>query len=242
MRVSHRQWVKRLYVCCCWQLNKSQTWLTHLQGFHDCDFFPFPPLTPHNTFPQFLIHPSLVTSLLAFILLSKLPKLLFLPPLFISYSLRQFCSDFPALPLFFPVAGRRLSHPTQLGPERPPAVHPRCALPAEGVQRSHPLPGGDTRLRPRKGGQEERRGEGKLDREGSRLQRETGEDKESGTLEEFQAFHLITSLPLSLSLSLFQIFGSLDEMISHHKNNQLLLIDSKSQAKHTAYLTHPARP
>ncbi|XP_040052661.2 B-cell linker protein isoform X2 [Gasterosteus aculeatus] len=39
-----------------------------------------------------------------------------------------------------------------------------------------------------------------------------------------------------------EIFGSLDEMISHHKNNQLLLIDSKSQAKHTTYLTYPARP
>ncbi|XP_029296133.1 B-cell linker protein [Cottoperca gobio] len=39
-----------------------------------------------------------------------------------------------------------------------------------------------------------------------------------------------------------EIFDSLDEMISHHNNNQLLLIDSKSQAKHTAYLTHPARP
>ncbi|KAM9360213.1 SH2 domain-containing protein 6 [Symphorus nematophorus] len=39
-----------------------------------------------------------------------------------------------------------------------------------------------------------------------------------------------------------EIFGTLDEMISHHKNNQLLLIDSKSQAKHTAYLTHAARP
>lgn len=51
---------------------------------------------------------------------------------------------------------------------------------------------------------------------------------------------LITPLPLSLSVS--QVFGTLDEMISHHKHNQLLLIDSKSQAKHTAYLTHPARP
>ncbi|XP_022621001.1 B-cell linker protein-like isoform X1 [Seriola dumerili] len=39
-----------------------------------------------------------------------------------------------------------------------------------------------------------------------------------------------------------EIFTSLDEMISHHRNNQLLLIDSKSQAKHTAYLTKPARP
>ncbi|CAJ1069275.1 B-cell linker protein-like [Xyrichtys novacula] len=39
-----------------------------------------------------------------------------------------------------------------------------------------------------------------------------------------------------------EIFVTLEEMISHHKNNQLLLIDSKSQAKHTAYLTHPARP
>ncbi|XP_040898321.1 B-cell linker protein [Toxotes jaculatrix] len=39
-----------------------------------------------------------------------------------------------------------------------------------------------------------------------------------------------------------EVFTTLDEMISHHRNNQLLLIDSKSQAKHTAYLTHPARP
>ncbi|XP_040011747.1 B-cell linker protein [Xiphias gladius] len=39
-----------------------------------------------------------------------------------------------------------------------------------------------------------------------------------------------------------EIFTTLDEMISHHRNNQLLLIDSKSQSKHTAYLTHPARP
>ncbi|KAM4616166.1 lymphocyte cytosolic protein 2 isoform 2-T2 [Polymixia lowei] len=39
-----------------------------------------------------------------------------------------------------------------------------------------------------------------------------------------------------------EIFSSLQEMISHHKKNQLLLIDSKSQAKHTTYLTHPARP
>ncbi|XP_063752576.1 B-cell linker protein isoform X2 [Eleginops maclovinus] len=39
-----------------------------------------------------------------------------------------------------------------------------------------------------------------------------------------------------------EIFNSLDEMISHHKNNQLLLIDSKSQAKHTTYLTHTERP
>lgn len=39
-----------------------------------------------------------------------------------------------------------------------------------------------------------------------------------------------------------EVFSTLDEMISHHKNNQLLLIDSKSQAKHTTYLTHPARP
>ncbi|XP_026177546.1 B-cell linker protein [Mastacembelus armatus] len=39
-----------------------------------------------------------------------------------------------------------------------------------------------------------------------------------------------------------EIFSSLDEIISHHKKNQLLLIDSKSQAKHTVYLSHPARP
>ncbi|TNN66818.1 B-cell linker protein [Liparis tanakae] len=39
-----------------------------------------------------------------------------------------------------------------------------------------------------------------------------------------------------------EVFGTLDEMISHHKNNQLLLIDSQSQAKRTTYLTYPARP
>ncbi|GAA6102823.1 SH2 domain-containing protein 6 isoform X1 [Tachysurus ichikawai] len=36
-----------------------------------------------------------------------------------------------------------------------------------------------------------------------------------------------------------ELFDSLQEMISHHKDNPLLLIDSKSQAKHTTYLTHP---
>ncbi|XP_055017361.1 SH2 domain-containing protein 6 isoform X4 [Boleophthalmus pectinirostris] len=35
-----------------------------------------------------------------------------------------------------------------------------------------------------------------------------------------------------------EVFNSLDEMISHHKNHKLLLIDSRSQAKHTTYLTH----
>ncbi|XP_023198877.1 SH2 domain-containing protein 6-like [Xiphophorus maculatus] len=39
-----------------------------------------------------------------------------------------------------------------------------------------------------------------------------------------------------------EVFSSLDEMISYHKNNQILLIDSKSQAKHTAHLTQPVRP
>ncbi|XP_064793100.1 B-cell linker protein-like isoform X2 [Oncorhynchus masou masou] len=39
-----------------------------------------------------------------------------------------------------------------------------------------------------------------------------------------------------------EFFCSLQEIISHHKNNQLLLIDSKSQAKHTTHLTHPACP
>ncbi|KAM4579454.1 SH2 domain-containing protein 6, partial [Fundulus diaphanus] len=38
-----------------------------------------------------------------------------------------------------------------------------------------------------------------------------------------------------------EVFSSLDEMISYHKNNQILLIDSKSQAKHTANLTQPVR-
>ncbi|XP_034396820.1 B-cell linker protein [Cyclopterus lumpus] len=39
-----------------------------------------------------------------------------------------------------------------------------------------------------------------------------------------------------------EVFSTLDEMISHHNNNQLLLIDSTSQAKRTTYLTYPARP
>ncbi|KAM9392523.1 uncharacterized protein KZ484_003930 isoform 2-T2 [Pholidichthys leucotaenia] len=39
-----------------------------------------------------------------------------------------------------------------------------------------------------------------------------------------------------------EIFSSLDEMVSHHKNNQLLLIDSKSQTKHTTYLSYAVRP
>lgn len=55
-----------------------------------------------------------------------------------------------------------------------------------------------------------------------------------------ESFGLVTFPFLSLSLS--QIFTSLDEIISHHRNHQLLLIDSKSQAKHTTYLTKAARP
>ncbi|XP_034026614.1 LOW QUALITY PROTEIN: B-cell linker protein [Thalassophryne amazonica] len=39
-----------------------------------------------------------------------------------------------------------------------------------------------------------------------------------------------------------KIFGSLEEIISYHKKNHLFLIDSKSQAKHLTYLTHPVRP
>ncbi|XP_068616941.1 LOW QUALITY PROTEIN: SH2 domain-containing protein 6 [Brachionichthys hirsutus] len=39
-----------------------------------------------------------------------------------------------------------------------------------------------------------------------------------------------------------EIFATLDEIISHHRNNYLLLIDSKSQAKHKVCLTHPANP
>ncbi|XP_036434784.1 SH2 domain-containing protein 6 isoform X1 [Colossoma macropomum] len=39
-----------------------------------------------------------------------------------------------------------------------------------------------------------------------------------------------------------ELFSSLQEMISHHKDNPLLLIDSKSQAKNTTYLTHPVHP
>ncbi|XP_037834172.1 B-cell linker protein [Kryptolebias marmoratus] len=39
-----------------------------------------------------------------------------------------------------------------------------------------------------------------------------------------------------------KVFSSLDEMITYHKKNQILLIDSKSQAKHTANLTQAVRP
>lgn len=105
-------------------------------------FFPFSPLTLY-----------IVQTLILF----KTPKLFVSILFFMSYSLRLFCSDFSVFLLSFscPVEGRCLPHPTQLGPEHPPAVHPRCALPTEGVQHSHPIPGGDTRLRLRKGGQEE---------------------------------------------------------------------------------------
>ncbi|XP_035291888.1 basic salivary proline-rich protein 3 isoform X5 [Anguilla anguilla] len=39
-----------------------------------------------------------------------------------------------------------------------------------------------------------------------------------------------------------EFFSNLQEIISHHRNKPIQLIDSKSQAKHTTYLTHPARP
>ncbi|XP_077378150.1 SH2 domain-containing protein 6 [Festucalex cinctus] len=38
-----------------------------------------------------------------------------------------------------------------------------------------------------------------------------------------------------------EVFTSLDEIVMHHKKNQLYLIDSKSQAKHAVYLSHFAR-
>lgn len=63
----------------------------------------------------------------------------------------------PLCPLVLP-PGWRLPHPTQLEPEPPAAVHSGRALPAEGLQRSHPLPGGRQGLRPRERGQKERRG------------------------------------------------------------------------------------
>ncbi|XP_030215205.1 B-cell linker protein isoform X1 [Gadus morhua] len=37
-------------------------------------------------------------------------------------------------------------------------------------------------------------------------------------------------------------FPSLQDIIAHHKKNQLVLIDSMSQAMHKTYLVHPARP
>lgn len=70
------------------------------------------------------------------------------------------------------VVGRRLPHPTQLDSDLPSALHPGRVLPAEGVQYSHPLPGGDTRLRPGKRGKEERRGEVKRERGGAVLRQE----------------------------------------------------------------------
>uniref|UniRef100_A0A8C6SLY4 Si:dkeyp-117b11.1 n=1 Tax=Neogobius melanostomus TaxID=47308 RepID=A0A8C6SLY4_9GOBI len=39
-----------------------------------------------------------------------------------------------------------------------------------------------------------------------------------------------------------EVFSTLDDMVSHHRNNKLLLIDSMSQAKHTTYLTNAAHP
>ncbi|XP_051950963.1 B-cell linker protein-like [Xyrauchen texanus] len=39
-----------------------------------------------------------------------------------------------------------------------------------------------------------------------------------------------------------ELFVSLQEMISHHMKNPILLIDRKSQDKHTTYLSHPVRP
>ncbi|KAG9334026.1 hypothetical protein JZ751_009258 [Albula glossodonta] len=39
-----------------------------------------------------------------------------------------------------------------------------------------------------------------------------------------------------------EVFGSLQDIVSHHKDKPILLIDSKSQAKHTTYLMHPSRP
>ncbi|KAI1901129.1 hypothetical protein AGOR_G00057020 [Albula goreensis] len=39
-----------------------------------------------------------------------------------------------------------------------------------------------------------------------------------------------------------EVFSSLQEIVSHHKDKPILLIDSKSQAKHTTYLMHPSRP
>lgn len=63
-------------------------------------------------------------------------------------------------------AGWRLPHPTQLEPEPQAAVHSGRALPAEGLQHSHPLPGGDAGLRPRKRGQKDWRGKRKKERRG----------------------------------------------------------------------------
>ncbi|XP_056629418.1 B-cell linker protein [Triplophysa dalaica] len=39
-----------------------------------------------------------------------------------------------------------------------------------------------------------------------------------------------------------ELFSSLQEMISHHMQNPILLIDRKTQSKHTTYLSHPVRP
>ncbi|KTG46271.1 hypothetical protein cypCar_00040259, partial [Cyprinus carpio] len=39
-----------------------------------------------------------------------------------------------------------------------------------------------------------------------------------------------------------ELFSSLQEMISHHMKNPILLIDRRSQAKHSTHLSHPVRP
>ncbi|XP_051923212.1 B-cell linker protein isoform X2 [Hippocampus zosterae] len=38
-----------------------------------------------------------------------------------------------------------------------------------------------------------------------------------------------------------EVFTSLEEIVMHHKKNQLYLIDSKSQARHAVYLSHTSR-
>lgn len=91
--------------------------------------------------------------------------------LFVAFFFWSVLLKFFWIPPLFLIAGWCLSHPTQLRPEHLAAVHTRCALPAEGVQYSHPLLGGDTGLCPRERGQEEWRGERKVCRRGTEWRR-----------------------------------------------------------------------
>lgn len=167
------KFTERLLACFLLTL-KSQMWVRHLQGVHlhhllckKCS------VSLHSLNPYFYFCLSvLLYLLLALLKAFKTPPLhMFLHPIH--------CFHVAQTSLLFLVVGRRLPRPTQLSPECPAAVHTCRALPAEGLQRSRSFPGGDTRLRPRKRGQEERGGEGAA---GRRRQKEEDSGRDAGFL------------------------------------------------------------
>lgn len=131
---------------------------------------------------------------------SPLPLTLW-PKLLIISIFPHFLLVLLGLCLFSPlllIAGWCLSHPTQFEPEPPAAIHPRCALPAEGLQHSHPLPGGDAGLRPRERGQEE--WGGIWEKKGSDLSVYGG----GGLWKKYSSFNQMTLFSCSSSLLGFQ--------------------------------------